>query len=328
MKCSIIIPAYNARETIVSCLESALNQSIPRNDYEVILVDDGSTDSTLQTVHRHFADRIHCIRQDNQGPAAARNLGASHAKGGILVFTDSDCELDFHFVERIIRPFDDNDQIAGVQGSYKTRQHEFMARFIQIEIETRYSKMRKDRYTDFVGSYAAAYRKDVFIEHGGFDTSYPIASGEDADLSFRLSRNGHKMVFEPEAFVYHRHPVSLSHYLRVKFYRGFWRIRLYRKHPEKTIRDSYTPNSLKFQVLAVPLLVIFAVLALFDVFWCVPLAVLLGSFLVFSIRFCRLFAKRHYPGSVLIPVVLSLRAVALFLGMISGLIDSMKKKTH
>lgn len=328
MKCSIIIPVYNAQETIVSCLKSALNQSAPQNEYEIVMVDDGSTDSTSEIVNSHFADRIRSLRQENQGPAAARNLGASHAKGEILVFTDSDCELDFHFIERIIKPFSENPDITGVQGSYRTRQHEFMAHFIQVEIETRYCKMRKNQCIDFVGSYAAAYRKDTFIRHGGFDTSYPIASGEDADLSFRLFRNGHKMVFEPEAFVYHRHPANLLHYLKVKFFRGFWRIRLYRKYPEKTIKDSYTPNSLKFQVLVIPLLVVFGVLALFDLFWCIPLLGLLGSFLVFSVRFCKLFAKRHYPGSFLIPAIMFLRALVLFLGMVSGVVDSMTKKVH
>ncbi len=290
MKCSVIIPAYNSEKTITPCLESALNQDIPKDDYEVTLIDDGSTDNT-QTIAKTFA--INIFPQKNQGPAAARNSGAEKAIGDILIFTDSDCELEPDFVEKIAAPIILNPEIVGVQGSYKTKQKEFIARFVQIEIETRYQKMAKKRFTDFIGTYAAAYRKDVFHSFGGFDTGFPLASGEDAEFSYKLQSSGCKLVFEPQACVYHLHPSTLRSYMRIKFFRGYWRIRLYKKHPSKTINDSYTPQSLKIQVFSIPFFFFFSVLSFFQpIFWLVPLCILC-MFVFHSIPFIRLFRKKQ-----------------------------------
>jgi len=117
--------------------------------------------------------------------------------------------------------------VVGVQGCYKSKQRRIIARFIQIEIEKRHRLMEKKRFIDFIGTYAAAYKRDIFLKMGGFDTSFPMASGEDTDLSYRLSDNHYKMVFEPNAFVYHKHPDTLRSYLIMKFWRAYWRIRCY-----------------------------------------------------------------------------------------------------
>lgn len=322
MKCSLIIPAYNAEKTISACLESALNQSLPQDQYEIIVVDDGSTDNTPDIIRKYPTVRL--IQQDNQGPAAARNRGAEQAKAGILVFTDSDCELDFDFLKRIISPIEKNQEIVGVQGSYKTRQSEFIACFGQVEIEIRYKKMAKNRYTDFIGSYAAAYRKDIFQDYNGFDIGFPLASGEDTEFSYKLHKDGHKMFFNPSAVVFHNHPSRLWDYLRTKFYRGYWRIRLYKKHPEKTIKDSYTPQSLKFQVLCIPFLPLFTFSSGFNTIWLLPLGLIMLSFLFSSIPFFELFHKKKYSGSIYTPFILFFRAVFLFGGIMFGIVNEVR----
>ncbi len=86
---SIIIPSYNAAATIRECLEALEHQTANRSSYEVILVDDGSTDSTVEMAGEFSTVRI--IRQENQGPAIARNNGAEEAGGDVVLFTDSDC---------------------------------------------------------------------------------------------------------------------------------------------------------------------------------------------------------------------------------------------
>ena len=316
MRCSLIIPAYNAERTIVTCLESVLNQSLSRDEYEVIVVDDGSTDNTPQIIRDY---PVTLISQANQGPALARNRGANEAKGEILVFTDSDCELDFHFLERITSPIENDPEIVGVQGSYKTKQKEFMARFGQVEIETRYNRMSRNKYIDFIGTYAAAYKKEVFHELGEFDTGFPLASGEDTEFSYKLYESGYKMVFRPEAFVYHQHPSELRKYLKSKFYRGYWRIRLYRKHPAKTVTDSYTPQTLKFQVLSIPLLLVFTFLSFFNAFWLIPLFMIALLFIFFSFPFFRIFGNKGYAYRNLIPFIIFSRALFLFLGMVCGI---------
>ena len=94
---SLIIPAYNSEKTIPLCLDAALNQRISKDKYEIIVVDDGSIDNTANIVSKY--DSVKLIRQSNHGPATARNRGAQEAQGGILIFTDSDCEIDADFIK-------------------------------------------------------------------------------------------------------------------------------------------------------------------------------------------------------------------------------------
>ena len=320
MKCSLIIPAYNAEKTIGSCLESALAQSLPRENYEIIVIDDGSTDKTPEIV-RNYPVRL--IKQENQGPAAARNKGAIEAKGDILIFTDSDCELDSNFLEKIIAPIEQSTEIAGVQGSYKTKQKEFMAQFAQIEIGTRYKRMAKNKYIDFIGTYAAAYKKDIFQKYRGFDTAFPLASGEDTDFSYRLSQNGYKLVFNPQAFVYHKHPSTLKSYLRQKYWRAYWRFLAYRKNPPKAIKDSYTPQSIKIQMLIVGMIgASILSIPIFGTNLGLPILLFL-IFITSSLPFAIEASNKNFFIGLLSPAILFIRAWTFLWGMTRGFISQM-----
>jgi len=109
MLVSVIIPAYNEESTIESCLKSLLNQTIEKDTYELIVVDDGSTDSTPEIIKRY---PVKLFRQENSGPATARNLGAKNSSGEIILFTDADCIADPNWIEEMISPFIDEEVIA------------------------------------------------------------------------------------------------------------------------------------------------------------------------------------------------------------------------
>ena len=322
MRCSLIIPAYNAAGTIVACLAASMRQSIPRDEYEIIVVDDGSTDNTGEAAES-FPVRV--IRQTNGGPAAARNHGALLAKGEVLVFTDSDCEPDRDFLKNLLAPFEDPG-IMGAQGSYRTAQRGFVARFCQAEIEIRYARMSKREGIDFIGSYAAAYRREAFLECGGFDTSYTAASGEDTDLSYEMHERGFKLVFRPDAVVFHRHPASLKKYLRTKFYRGYWRVRLYKKHPQKVFKDSYTPQGLKLEVLSIPLITATGAAAFGNPLLALLPAAMALFFLVSALSFFKPLRANSIPEYVFIAPMLLLRGAALFLGLLSGCCASLIRR--
>jgi len=321
MKCSLIIPAYNAEKTISICLESALKQSAPSKSYEIIVVDDGSTDRTPEIVKKF---PVKLIKQKNQGPAVAINNGAKEASGEIVIFTDSDCELHAEFIKNILSPFEDDPEIVGVQGSYKTRQKEFMAKFVQVEIETRYMRMTRNPIIDFIGTYAAAYKRDIFIRNGCFDTGFPLASGEDTEFSYKLHEQGYKLVFRPIAFVFHLHPTKLIEYLKIKFFRGYWRIRLYKMHPEKIVKDSYTPQTLKFQVITIPLIPVLMLMPLIDTIWFFGFAALCAFYLYWSLPLIQIFKKNNYRWSGLIPFILLLRASSIAMGLFWGYINDLK----
>ena len=318
MDVSVIIPAYNAERTIGECLSSLLNQDF-KGKYEVIVVNDGSRDSTPEIVGKEFP-KVALLSQVNGGPAKARNSGARKAKGKIIIFTDSDCVAKGNFVGEMAKPFA-RKGIAGVQGRYLSKQRGIVARFGQLEIEQRYEGMAKRGYIDFIGSYAAAYLKDVFWEFGGFDERFKAASGEDTDLSFRISRK-HKFVFNQDAIVWHTHPESLKKYLRVKFFRGFWRILVYKKHKTKLLADSYTSQMAKFGVLCFYGVLGFSFLALIEpVSFAAALACAAGMLLA-TLKFGFFAARRDFiVGVASIPIQL-MRTSAIGLGTIYGVLKA------
>lgn len=321
---SVIIPAYNAEKTIKPCLEALKSQSYS-GTFEILVVDDKSADKTVEAVRKMSkrSKNIRVIEQEHLGPAAARNRGAKEARGDILIFTDSDCIADRDFVKEMGLPLQGD--IAGVQGRYKTMQKSLVARFCQLEIEDRYSRMLKRPYIDFIGSYAAAYRKDIFQESGGFDQGFRSASGEDPELSFRLAIAGHKLVFNPKAIVYHTHPESLGKYLKVKFYRAYWRVRLYKKHPGKAVSESYTPQSLKIQIglfylfilSVLPFLAPEAVLNFMPFYWLVPPAIIILLFLTTIPLSLKIMLKDFKVGLVS-PAIIFLRSIVFGLGLLEG----------
>jgi cellulose synthase/poly-beta-1,6-N-acetylglucosamine synthase-like glycosyltransferase len=307
---SVIIPAYNAGKTLPDTLIALKHQSVSPDDYEVIVVDDGSTDETAALAHRFGAS---CISQPNRGPAAARNHGVRMAKGDIILFTDADCIPDWDWIRQMTLPFQ-NERTVGVKGAYRTRQTEFAARFAQYEFEDRYDLLKKVAAIDMVDTYSAAFRREVFITIGFFDESFPVANNEDTELSYRLCAAGYLLEFNPKALVYHLHPDSFAKYLRLKFKRGYWRMVVYRKYPKKAFKDSYTPVTIKLQTLtaALSLVAIFFSLA-FPKLLTVAVLLFLGimaSSAAFSIK---TFKKDPAVG-LMSPAVVLGRAMAFALG--------------
>jgi exopolysaccharide biosynthesis polyprenyl glycosylphosphotransferase len=285
---SVIIPTYNNADILPACLEALLAQEYPHDKYEIIVVDDGSTDHTSEVVSQ-FTDSIPVVRyfhQANQGPAAARNNGAKHAAGDIIMFTDDDCVAEPQWIIQMSQPFHkSNGDIAAVKGAYKTRQSSFIAHFAQKEFESRYRKMQKSRHIDFVDTYSAAFKREVFFSLNGFDTRFPEANNEDVEFSYRLAAENHKMVFNPDAIVYHTHPDTLYKYLKMKFGRAYWRMAVYKSFPDKMLSDSYTPQTLKLQIILSFLLLASLVVSLFyDTSLAISLA-LIALFVVSTIPF-------------------------------------------
>lgn len=315
MKATVIIPAYNAGNTIANTLKSLEKQSF--KDFEVVVVDDGSKDNTAYVVKSFPKARL--LQEKNSGPAVARNFGAKEAQGEILVFTDSDCVADKEWLAQMVIPFEDKD-IAGVQGRYKSEQKEIVARFIQLEIEKRYEKMARQKYIDFIGSYSAAYRKKVFLEMNGFDESFRIASGEDTEFSYKISKAGYKMIFNQNAIIFHTHPTSFKKYLKIKFFRAFWRTRVYKKHKEKMMKDSYTSQMIKMQTgLLFVFLAMIAGGIFFPVLWQNAPALILLLILT-ALPFSFWAMRRDFAVGLVSPILILGRTLAFVLGLFWGVI--------
>ncbi len=319
---SIIVPMYNEETTIGKCIESLLNQLYPSDKYEIIVVSDGCNDNSEDVVNHIIKSQekveIKLVRQENQGAASARNFGAKSSQGAIVLFIDADCIADYRWIEEMIKPILRHN-VAGVQGAYKTKQKEIVAQLAQIEFEGRFKRLQQTEYVDFVGSFSAAYKKEVFEKYNGFNTNFVM--NEDVDLAYRISSDGHKLFFNPEAFVYHLHPDSLSKYVRVKFWRGFWRAILYRKFRNKAIKDSYTPDSLKIQVLLV-FPIILTTLSSFIIQDLIILDIWLTVISIMSMtRFIVSAMRKNYAAGFFSVIFLWCRALAVACGVFYAIVS-------
>lgn len=326
---SVIIPVYNGEATIAAALTAVGKQKYARG-FEVIVVDDGSTDATAK-IAASFKDARY-FRQDNAGPAAARNRGAAEARGEVLVFTDADCVPRADWLSRLLRHLPDDadedrslfDRIAAVAGSYGiANPRSRLARGVWREIVYRHARCVPDRPEVF-GSYNVAVRRDVFNELGGFDEGYAGASGEDNDLSYRLRRAGYQIAFARDALVDHHHPESVARYVREQFRHGFWRAKMYRDHPDMARGDGYTFWK---DMAEVPLSAL-SVLALPGVFLTGPAAPSMAApFLGFTLILLAIqifFAFRMVPGFIdaqFFSLVTFVRAYARTAGLAAGVVN-------
>ncbi len=215
---SLVIPTHNRKDTLRRCLAAATGQCYP--DYEIIVVDDGSMDGTVEMVRRAFP-QVRYIRQEpNRGPAAARNRGIEAAFGEIIAFTDDDCLLPPDFLSRLADGYRRYPEVAGV-GGYLEAPEEILgsnpfARYEAYVTHQVYHAGSEEYLGGFEcpagGTNSMSYRRAVLLEVGGFDESFPYAAGEDADLKWRVVQRGYRLLYVPMK-VLHLQPYTL---------RSFW----------------------------------------------------------------------------------------------------------
>ena len=315
---SIIVPARNAETTIAGCLRALLLQDM-QEPYEIILVDDGSTDRTA-SVASEFP-QVKVLRQSQKGAAAARNAGIRAASGSIILFTDADCEPVPHWASTLANAISTG--AAGVKGTYRTRQRSLTARFVQAEYESKYRRMARLARIDFIDTYSAGYRRDVLIEAGGFDET--ISAVEDQELSFRLAERGYELRFAPEAIVYHTHADTLAKYLRKKFWIGYWKVRVVALHPGRVVSDSHTPQSLKVQMGLVSAGFLSLLFAPISTHARKVVAGCSAGFLITTIPFAASIARHDRTLAAATPVMMLLRAMGLSAGFLLGLVQFGRK---
>lgn len=308
---SVVVPVLNSGASLEKLLQ-CLQQQDCQHPFEVIVVDDGSSED-LQAVISRFRKNLSLkfLRHEaNRGPAAARNSGIKKAIGEIVVFTDADCRPQTDWLEKMLAPFADQ-EITGVKGAYACDQTDTWAQLAQLEFEERYDLLESQPEIDFIDTYSGAYRRRDLLKVDGFAEEF--IENEDVDLAFRVKKLGGRFVFARAAQVFHQHREGWLNYARLKFGRGFWRMKVYGRHPEKAVQDSYTPLTLKLQLL----LVLLVPLSLFKEkrrFWWKTL------WLFSCLPLLRLAFAKKMQLVLLIPLFCLVRAIALMAGMAKGFI--------
>ncbi len=219
---SVIIPTYNRYQFLEKCLGSVLAQDFDFREYEVVVVNNGSTDETRQFLDGRTGSLTRIFHQEkNTGPAAARNLGAKESRGQFLAFTDDDCWVPKSWLQELFRGLNQWPKAAAV-GGFLEAPDEILKTNILAKLEAfETHKIYKAGQTESLGGFESpaggtnniAYRRDVFEKLGGFDESFPVPAGEDADLKWRAVKAGY-----PIGYV----PVKVTH-LDPYSWRSFWR---------------------------------------------------------------------------------------------------------
>jgi cellulose synthase/poly-beta-1,6-N-acetylglucosamine synthase-like glycosyltransferase len=224
-----------------------------------------------------------------------------------------------NWLAELLAPFE-HSGVVGARGVYRSDQREPVARFVQLEYEDRYRYMSQFQEIDFIDTYSAAYRCDLFLEKGGFDEGFPGASVEDQELSFRLVEHGYHLVFRPSAVVVHRHPGTWFAYARKKFRIGYWKVQVLRRHPSRFVRDTHTPGVVRLQVGLAGLALLGAVLMPVWA-WSVWVTGMAGcAFAASAVPFGRHVLKNDRGLWAVLPLLLVTRALALGFGLVCGTI--------
>lgn len=237
MKLSIIIPVYNRPDEIDDLLSSLSSQTHYYKDYEVIVVEDGSTIDCESVVYRHGYNirDLRYIKVPNGGPSRARNIGAREARGEYLVILDSDVILPEQYIEEVIRGLEHTgaDAFGGPDAAapnFSAMQQAVSYAMTSIFTTGGIRGGSAEAMEQFKPrTFNMGVRRQLFERLGGF--SEDMRYGEDIDFSLRMIKAGARVVLLPKAFVYHKRRATLEQFFQQVRHSGQARVELEKHHP-------------------------------------------------------------------------------------------------
>lgn len=209
---SVVVPSYNRPRQLEACLEALCRQE--GIDYEVIVVDDGSPDP-LQPICARFGERVTCIRQENAGPAAARNRGATEARAEFVAFTDDDCRPRPDWLASLVAAHGGRPGVLVGGRVENGLPRDPFATASQDLCDYLYEYFDADSgEMPFFTSNNIGMTREGFLRLGGFDETFPLAAGEDRDLGLRWRDTGGQMIYSEAAIIDHFHAMTLQKFWR------------------------------------------------------------------------------------------------------------------
>lgn len=329
MKCSVIVATYNRRNELRELLQSLEEQTLSKDSFEVVIVDDGSTDGTADWIaefRKHSPLEVQFFQQENHGPAAARNRGMEEASGDCFVFIDSDCIASARWLESISRSVDNQglDAFGGPDDAHESFPPLLKAINYTMTSFLSTGGLRGKRGVTLAKYYPRSFnmglRKEVWRKIGGFEN---LRYGEDIEFSNRILKSGARVAFVPDAVVYHKRRTTIKKFFKQVFNSGVARVILFKIDAE-TLEPLHT-----LPALFVTFASVMTILAPFSSYalksWVVAallsLAVLLLAAILGTIRY------RNVRVGLLIPVVFCTQVLGYGLGFLSGVLNILLLKS-
>ena len=225
-KVSVVVCAYNAERTMDPCLESLKKLTYP--NYEVVVVNDGSKDRTLEITERHGYTKI--ISQENKGLSVARNVGLQHSTGEIIAYTDSDCVADPDWLTYMVAKMLSADLYACGGPNFPPPEDSLVPSAVAVSPGGPTHVLVSDDEAEHIAGCNMAFRREALEKIGGFDPQFR-AAGDDVDLCWRLQFAGYKIGFSPAATVWHFRRNTVEAYFGQQRGYGKAEAMVYAKHP-------------------------------------------------------------------------------------------------
>jgi glycosyltransferase involved in cell wall biosynthesis len=208
---SLVVPTRNRAAQLARCLEHVRELKDPGEPWELIVVDNGSTDGTAQMLRAFAASvafPVTCAHEPRPGVSRARNTGIARARGDIIVFTDDDCYPAPDFLAQVVQRFREFPPISYLGGRVLLYDRAD-APLSTIPYENRVFIERRTWLPQRFGTGNLAVRREVFERIGGFDPMFGpgslIPSGEDVEFIARMAMAGFDGAYDPRPVVYHHH---------------------------------------------------------------------------------------------------------------------------
>jgi O-antigen biosynthesis protein len=227
-KVSVIVCAYNGERTMDPCLASLETLNYP--NYEVVVVNDGSTDRTREIAERYAYIRL--INQENQGLSAARNVGLRAATGDIIAYTDCDCMADPDWLTHLVARFLSSDFGAVGGPNLPPPDSSLVANCVAVSPGGPTHVLLDDEVAEHIPGCNMAFRREALEAIHGFDPVFR-AAGDDVDLCWRLQNKGYKIGFSAAAVVWHFRRNTVRDYIKQQQGYGKAEALLFFKHPSR-----------------------------------------------------------------------------------------------
>ena len=233
---TIIIPTYNRAETLEMCLKALAEQSAPARSFQVIVVDDGSTDDTRERAGR-FSDGtfggFRYIRQENSGQNAARNRAITEAAGDVLLFINDDTIAEKNMIREheACRSRYPGDNVAILGRVTLSPELVSASPLSRLHLDTAFARWQGEMELDWHAFYTCnlSVKKSFLMQNGLFDTA--LRYHDDIELGSRLAAHGLRVIYDPEALGYHYHDLSEKSYFNLARASGKALAMWYRKAP-------------------------------------------------------------------------------------------------
>lgn len=307
LRVSVVVACYNEERDIGVCLTDLLAQDY--EDFEIVIVDGGSTDRTVQLVEAFMekSSKISLFFEDERrGPGNARNIGTKVSSGEVLIFRDADSKTpDKRFIRNLVEPFEDPDVQAVLASSYALIP---TTSFLEASLMLSHYGHRLRG----CGSLPEAYRKVLFLGVGGFDSE--LGFGEDVDLATRVLARRVKLAYTKDPVLVGAEVRSLSELVRRELWYGSTILNFLKKRPKALVRVVYA--------ILHPLILFGVVLSLL---WSPLLPISLFGFLILlAYPFWKVALSIRNTGrvveSLFIPALQLFQSLVLSVGLVSGLV--------